>query len=203
MKRALSFASVGTSILAVAILILARWPSRTPAVYPPAKPTPLILPVGTRIPVRLTGVISEDSKAGDTLQGVVADSVLANSEIAIPVNTRAFVELIRIRTRKDEVANVIVELKELMSKDHNVQVPGEPVETSLNLTSDVDLLARSIAGLIGSAVGAAGSASVGRSPDVGAARMGDRLSTGATEPDTQKILVFKTATPIDLTTVVW
>jgi len=203
MKRALSFASVGTSILAVAILILARWPSRTPAVYPPAKPTPLILPVGTRIPVRLTGVISEDSKAGDTLQGVVADSVLANSEIAIPVNTRAFVELIRIRTRKDEVANVIVELKELMSKDHNVQVPSEPVETSLNLTSDVDLLARSIAGLIGSAVGAAGSASVGRSPDVGAARMGDRLSTGATEPDTQKILVFKTATPIDLTTVVW
>jgi hypothetical protein len=203
MKRALTFASVGALILAVAILILARWPSRTSAVYPPAKPTALILPVGTRIPVRLTGVISEDSKAGDTLQGVVADSVLVNSEIAIPVNTRAFAELIRIRTPKDEVANVIVELKELMPKDHNVQIPSEPIETSLNVTSDVDLLTRSIAGLIGSAVGAAGSASVGGSPDVGAARMGDRLSAGATEPGTQKVLVFKTTKPIDLTTVVW
>jgi hypothetical protein len=203
MKRALIFASVCALILAAAIMIFGRWSSRTSAAHPQPLPVPLIVAVGTSVPIRLTGVISEDSKAGDTLQGVTAEPVLVNSQIAIPVNTRAVVELIRIQSRKDDVADVIVELKELIARDHKVPVHSGSVKTSLNLTSDVDLLARSLAGIVGSAVGAAGSASVGGNPDVGAARLGARLSGGATEQDTQEILVFKTAEPLDVTTAVW
>jgi hypothetical protein len=201
MKRALILFCIAGSIFAVAMLISPRWPSRRSASPPQAKPV-LILPAGTSVPIRLVGIISEDSKAGDTLQGVVADSIFLSSRIAIPVSTRALVKLVRIQPRKDEVADVSVELKELISRDGKVPVHSGSVTTSLKVTSDVDLIARGIAGLIGSAVGAAGSASLGRSPDVGAARLGNRLSTGATRQDTQEI-VFKTAEPIDLTTVTW
>jgi hypothetical protein len=203
MKRALVFASVCALILAVAIVILARWPSRTSAAHLPAERVPLILPPGTSIPIRLTGAISEESKAGDTLQGIVADPVFVNSQVVIPVNTRALVELIRIQRRKDDAADVTIELEELISKDRAVPVHSGSVTKPLKVISDVDLLARTVAGMIGGAVGAAGSASVGRSPDAGAAKLSERLSAGATEQDLQEIVVFKTTEPIDLRAVAW
>jgi hypothetical protein len=204
MKRTLIFTCVGVSIFAVALVILSSWSSRTSGAHAQAEheSVPVILPAGTSVRVRLVETISQDTKAGDTLQGTIADPVLVNSQIAIPANTRALVKLIRIQVRKDEIADVSLELKELISKDRSVPVHSSSVTTALKRMSDIDVLARSVAGMIGGAVGAARSASVGRSPDVGAARVGSQTA-GATQQDTQEILVFKTAEPVDLSTVRW
>src|SRR5437868_5117597 len=104
-KRAISLACFLTSILAVAMMISAHRSSRTSAAPPHALPVSVV-PTGTMVHVRLLQSISEDSKAGDMLQGVVADPVLVNSRVIIPVNTRAVTKVVGIQRQKDGMANV-------------------------------------------------------------------------------------------------
>lgn len=199
-KRAITLTCICTSILAVAMMISAHRSSHTSAAPPQPKPVSVVVPAGTIVHVRLVQNISEDSKAGDLLQGVVADPVLVNSQIVIPVNTRALTKVIEIQGVKSGVAKVSIELNELIFRDRHVPVPSSTVTKGLKLMSDVDVLARGFFGILDGAIGAAGSASAGRNPNAGAATAG-RLSAGTAQQDIPEILVFMTAEPLDLTTV--
>jgi len=202
MKRAIILTCICGSIFAVAMLISARRSSHTFAAPAQAEPASLVVPAGTIVHVRLIQSISEDSKAGDTLQGIVADPVLVNSQIMIPVNTRALTKVIGIQRRKDGMADVSIELNELISRDRNVPVPSSTVTKGLKPMSDVDVLARGFFGMLDGALGAARSASAGRNPNAGAATAG-RLSAGAAQQNMPEVLVFTTAEPLDLTAVSW
>ena len=196
--RALILTCICTSIFAVAMMISAHRSSHASAAPPHAEPAPVVVPAGTIVHVRLLQSISDDTKAGDIIQGFVANPVLVNSQIVIPVNTRALTKVIEIQPRKGGVADVSIELNGLIFKDRNIRIPGNTVTKAMKPLSDIDVLARGFFGILDGAIGAAGSASVGRSPNAGAATAG-RLSAGA-QQDIPELLVFTTAEPLDLTT---
>jgi uncharacterized protein YcfJ len=205
MKRTL----ILVSIFAVLIIVgLSLWTRRSNAVSPagaPAGPAVnrIIVPPGTGIRVRLVEGISEGSKPGDTLQALVADSVFVNYQLVIPADTRALVSTAGIRDRKDGMADVTVQLKELIFSDRHVPVRSNPVTIRLERLSDFDLITRAAGGIVGGAVGAARSASVGRNPSVGAGAIGVGSAGRGTEEKDEDIVLFHTVEPLDLTGVRW
>jgi len=191
-------------------IVLAFWISdrraQTSAAYfEPGKPPGLNLPAGTSVRIRLTESVSDESKAGDVLHGLVADGVVINSEVLIPANARALVRVTGIHNHPHgEFADVTLELKELSSTDAHLPMRTAPVKTTLKRMSDMDVLARGIAGMVGGALGAADSASLGQNPGVGAAMGADGLTSEAETPQPgQNIVLFKTTEPIDLTGITW
>jgi hypothetical protein len=199
-RRAIILTCIFTSIFALAMMISAHRSSHTAAAPLQAKPVSVV-PAGTIIQIRLVQSISEDNKAGDILQGVVADPVQVNSQIVIPVHTRALIRVVGIQGQKGDVANVSFELNELISRNRKVPVPSSTVTKVLKRMSDVDVIARGFFGMLDVAIGAAGTASAGKSPNA-AATFGP-LSAGAAQQDTPEVLVFTTAEPLELTTVTW
>jgi hypothetical protein len=155
--------------------------------------------------IRLTESVSDASKAGEVLHGLVADGVVINSEVLIPANARALVRVADIHNHPyGNFADITLELKELSAMEAHLPMRTAPVKTTLKRMSDVDVLARGIAGMVGGALGAADSASRGENPGVGAAMGADGLTSEAEVPQPeQNILLFKTTEPIDRTGITW
>ena len=168
-------------------------------------PVPMILPAGTDLRIRLNDSISQGSKPGDALQGVVADGIVMNSQVFIPANARASIKVTNIHDhRGSDLADVTLELNELSSPNAHLQMHALPIKTTLKRLSDMDVLAEGIAGMVGGALGAAGSASLGQNPGVGAAAGVDGLTNEAEIlQQEQTVLLFKTTEPIDLTRIIW
>ena len=192
-------------------IVLGFWivdrPAHTSAAHFDAEnaPVPMILSAGTDLRIRLNDSISQGSKPGDALQGVVADGIVMNSQVFIPANARASIKVTNIHDhRGSDLADVTLELNELSSPNAHLQMHALPIKTTLKRLSDMDVLAKGIAGMVGGALGAAGSASLGQNPGVGAAAGVDGLTSEAEIPQQeQTVLLFKTTEPIDLTRIIW
>ena len=166
-------------------------------------PRRAVAPAGTSMRIRLIEPISENSETGDVLQGVTADPVLVDSQPLIPRGTRALLSLRDIKHRKADAAEVTLQLTELVSQSGKVPALSEPLNTNLKSLSDLNILARGLAAIIGGAVGAARSASAGRDLDVGAAIVGGQLAGAATKDNDDDVLLFRTTEPIDLAGIAW
>jgi hypothetical protein len=162
----------------------------------------VLLPPDTNVRVRLIETISESSKPGDVLQGVTADPVLVDSQPVVPNDTRALLTLKEIQRPKHDFADVTLQLTGLIFKSGKVQVNAGPVKARLQFLSDVSVLTRSVVGIIGGAMGAAGNASIGN-PDAGAATVGGLSAGAASQSKDQQILVFKITDAVDLTGTTW
>ena len=202
MKRAI----VLLGIAAVVAVSAAMWTSRAArnraAEAPvPSATSPLVLPPGTLVQIKLVGGISEGSRAGETLQGLTTEPILVGTELAIPADTRVVAAITAIHDLNDEVAEVTLQLQELIFRDRNIPVHAGPVTTKMKPMSDFDLLSRAMGGMLGGAVGAARSAAAGRDPSVGAGAVG--AESGGEETYNKNRLIFRTLEPIDLTGIAW
>src|SRR5262249_3421683 len=126
-----------------------------------------------------------------------------DKQILIPEDTRALVEVLDLHKEKPEAATVTMQLDELIFKDRNVHVRSSPITARLDRLTDLDLATKAAGGLIGGAVGAAGSAAARAHPDVGATAIGGLAAGAPNAPDQEKVLVFRVVEPIDLTGIRW
>jgi hypothetical protein len=198
-------------VAAVAIALTAIWANRaarervTNAQVPSAPPK-VVVPAGTAISIKLVQGISEGSKPGEQLQALTTDPIVLGSELAIPADTRVTVTIVRMRDGRgddDDIADVTLQPKEIIFRDRSVPIHATPITIKMKRMSDVGLLARSMGGMLGGAVGAAGSASVGRDPGFGAGTVGGQSAGDSSETGVPRVLVFKTTAPTDLTGVEW
>jgi hypothetical protein len=202
MKRLLILAGI-----AVVAMVAARWLWMSRATHahitrPASAPAPgkVIVPAGTAFRVRLVEGISEGSKAGEILQGVTPDPVLAGTELAVPTDTRVQLKAIRIQDRDKAVADVTLQLQDLLFSDQSVPVHSSTVTTQMKRMSDIELFGRALGSMLGGAIGAARSASAGGNPGIGAGAVGGRQAGG---PADESLVVFEIIEPIDLTGVAW
>jgi hypothetical protein len=163
----------------------------------------LVVPPGTEVRIRLLQGISPETQAGEDLQGVTAEACFSGTQLLIPENTRALVQVQDIHTGHPEAATVTVQLTEFLFKDRDVPVRTAPITARLDRLSDLDLMSRAAGGLIGGAVGAASSAAVHGNPDVGAAAIGGLAAGAISEPGNDKVLSFQIQGPLDLTGIRW
>ena len=96
-----------------------------------------------------------------------------------------------------------MQLSEFLFKDRDVPVRTAPITARLDRLSDLDLMSRAAGGLIGGALGAAGSASVHSNPDVGAAALGGLAAGANSGTGNDKVLSFQIQGPLDLTGIRW
>jgi hypothetical protein len=202
-----SFLAVGVfAAIMMAFWISARPPRTSAADFQPSKaPVLNSLPAGTSVRIRLSESVSGGTKAGDELNGLVAEGVVLNSQVLVPNNARALIAVTGIHNHPGgEFADVTLELRELSSEHAHLRMRASPIKTTLKRASDLDVLARGIAGMAGVALGVADSASAGRNPGVGAAIGADKLTreTEIPQPE-QNVLIFKTTEPIDLASITW
>jgi len=189
------------------VILLSVWvarATRAASVHPSKQASSghVVLPAGTEIRVRLVQGVTVGTRTGENLQALT-EATLEGQNMLIPRDTRALVEVLDIHKEKPELANVTMRLHQLIFKDHDVPVRCAPITAKLDRLTDLDLVSRAAGGLIGGAVGAAGSAAVRSNPEVGASAIGG-LAAGATSlPDEEKVLSFQVLDPIDLTGIRW
>jgi len=163
----------------------------------------LVVPPGTVVRVRLLQAISSETRAGDDLQGVTAEACFSGTQLLIPENTRALVQVQDIHKGNPEGANVTMQLSEFLFRYRDVPVRTAPITARLDRLSDLDLMSRAAGGLIGGAVGAASSASVHGNPDLGATAIGGLAAGANSEPGNDKVISFQIQGPLDLTGIRW
>jgi hypothetical protein len=202
MKRVLILVSIFGPAL---VILLSVWVARSArAVYAqePTGSTQIVLPAGTEIRIRLVQGVTAGTKVGDNLQALT-EATFEAGQMRIPKDSRALVEVLEVHKEKPEVANVTMMLNELIFKDRKVPVRSAPITAKLDRLTDLDLIARAAGGLIGGAVGAAGSAALRTNPDVGATAIGGLAAGGTSAIDQEKVFSFQLLEPIDLTGIRW
>ena len=204
MKRVLILACVFGPAIVILLSVWVARSTRAASVHPSKEATSghVVLPAGSELRVRLVQGVTAGTKIGENLQALT-EATFEAQNMLIPQDTRALVEVLHIHKEKPEIANVTMQLHELIFKDRDMPVHSAPITAKLDRLTDLDLMSRAAGGLIGGAVGAAGSAAARRNPEVGATAIGG-LAAGATSlPDQEKVLSFQVLEPIDLTGIRW
>jgi hypothetical protein len=200
MKRVLILACIFGPALVISLSV---WVVRsTRYAQEPIGSRQVVLPAGTEIRIRLVQGVTAGTRVGDNLQALT-EATFESGRMRIPKDTRALVEVLYVHKEKPEVANVTMMLNELIFKDRDVPVRSAPITAKLDRLTDLDLVSRAAGGLIGGAVGAAGSAAVRTNPEVGATAIGALAAGGTREIDQEKVLSFQILEPIDLTGIRW
>jgi hypothetical protein len=203
MKRVLILVSIFGPAL---IISLSIWVARTPqAVHAQERASSgqVVVPAGTEIWVRLVQGVTAGTRIGENIQALTAEPTFQHKQMLIPADTRALVEVLGLHKEKPEAASVTMQLNELIFKDRDVFVRSAPITAKLDRLTDLDLLSRAAGGLIGGAVGAAGSAALPTNPDVGATAIGGLAAGAPSQPNQEKVLVFRVLEPINLTGIRW
>jgi hypothetical protein len=203
MKRVFMLASVFGPAVVISLSFWIARSARAVHVQEPTSSGQVVVPSGTQIRLRLVQGITAGTRIGENLQALTAEATLLDKHILIPEDTRALVEVLDFHKEKPEVATVTMQLNELIFKDRNVRVRSAPITARLGRLTDVDLATRAAGGLIGGAVGAAGSAAARANPDVGATAIGGLAAGAPSEPDLESVLVFRVLEPIDLSGIRW
>jgi hypothetical protein len=161
------------------------------------------VPPGTKIRVRLVQGVTAGTRIGENLQALTAEATLQDGRIVIPEDTRALVEVLDLHKEKPEAESVTMQLNELIFKDRDVRVRTAPISAKIDRLTDLDLVSRAAGGLIGGAVGAAGSAAIPSNPKVGETAIGGLAAGAPNTPALEKVLAFQVLEPIDLTGIRW
>jgi hypothetical protein len=188
------------------IILLSVWvtrATRASSVHEGTSSGQIVVPAGTTIRIRLVQGVTAGTQIGENLQGLTAGATLQGTQMIIPEATRALVEVMDIHKENPEAASVTMQLNELMFKDRDMPVHSAPITAKLDRLTDLGLMSRAAGGLIGGAVGAAGSAAVRGNPQVGATAIGGLAAGGTGDPNQEKILSFQILQPIDLTGIRW
>jgi head-tail adaptor len=205
MKRVLILVSVfGPALIIISLSVWAGRSTRAVHAQERTSSGQVVVPSGTQIRVRLVQGVTAGSRIGENLQALTVEPTFQDRQMLIPEDTRAVVEVLDLHKEKPEAASVTMQLNELIFKDRDVRVRSAPITAKLDRLTDLDLVSRAAGGLIGGAVGAAGSAAVRTNPDVGATAIGG-LAAGASSqpPDQEKVVAFQLLEPIDLTGIRW
>src|SRR5262245_2201742 len=99
-----------------------------------------------------------------------------------------------------DLAHVTLALEDFLARDGNVPVHSNTVTIQMKRLSDIAMLARTLGGLLGGAVGAARTASAGGNPGIGAGAVGSRQAGRWPE---ENFLIFEITRAIDLSGVAW
>ncbi|HEY2384509.1 MAG TPA: hypothetical protein VGK48_25305 [Terriglobia bacterium] len=166
-------------------------------------PARVVLPAGTRIRIRLVGELSSETKSGDIMQAIIADTVMAGTYPAVPAEARGFVRVLSVEKHPRDEGKVTLRLLSLMAQNRTVPLHSSPLTTDLKRASDLSLMGRAASELIGGALGAAAGAEIARNPSVGAGAVGEFAAGPATEDTDKDALVFKLLDPIDVTGLKW
>jgi hypothetical protein len=154
-----------------------------------------VIKAGTPIRVRVVVGFSKGNKPGKHLQAIVVEPVDAGAQSVVTLDTRAILQIVSIEKQHHGEALVTLQLTALVSRNDNVPVHRNAVKTDLQRTSDLDLMARAIGGLMGGAIGAAAGSSVETDPAVGASSIDGMAAGPGTDTNNGDILMFDTMSP--------
>lgn len=203
MRRFLLLFCVFGPSLIIALSVRATRSAQASADQVVNSPDRVVVPAGTRIRVRLVGELSSETKSGDIMQAIVANTVMAGTYPSIPAETRGFVRVLSVERPRRGEAKVTLRLVSLTGQNRTVALRTSAITTDLKRQSDVTMIGRAGEQLIGGALGAAAGAVISKNPSVGAGTIGEFATGQATEDNDKEAIGFKLLRPIDVTGIKW
>jgi hypothetical protein len=163
----------------------------------------VIVPAGTRVRIRLVGGFSNAAESGDLRQAITSVPTAIGTQTLIPEETRALVRVLAIEEQPERKARVTLQLQSLMSQNRKIPVHSNVITAELNRESDLNVMSRAGSGMIGGAIGAAGSGVLKNDPNMGAVSIGGLAAGTDGEDGAAADLVFQILDPVDLTGIRW
>jgi len=146
------------SLAGLHLLVVAKTVAATGA-FMPITAVHVVVPEGTRIPAVLKNSFSSSTKAGDSVRAFVADPVMVNETVAIPIGSRMDGTVEQIMTTKVQ-AETTLRFSSVLIGDKSWPIETEPLKTNVTIESDFEILSNALGTVastgIGVAIGAAG-----------------------------------------------
>jgi hypothetical protein len=163
----------------------------------------VIVPVGTRVRIRLVGDLSKAAESGDVRQAITSGPTLSGTQTLIPTETLARVRILSLEKQSGGKVVATLQLQNLISQNRIIPVHSGVITAELNRASDIDVIRRAASGMIGGAIGASTSGVVRNDPRLGAAALAGIAAGTGSEDNADDTLVFQILDPIDLTGIRW
>jgi len=192
---------IGTAVIGVLM-----WAIRSPHAHSVPSAAPLnvsriIIPAGSLLTIKIAENVLRDARAEETFEALTTEPVVAEKQLAVPVNTRATLHIDRAEKNGTEV-NLTVQVPELIFSDRNVAIHTVPLVTNVIPMSAFNLMMRSAGGMLGAAVGAADRAAIERDP-LGAGALEGLGSGSRSAVDAFVTLRFQIDQSVDITGIRW
>ena len=165
------------------------------AEFMPTTSIHVVVPQGTKILAAVKNNFSMSTQSGDSVRAFVTDPVMVNGSVAIPAGSRLDGKVEQIEKTKTQ-AEISLRFNSLSIGEKSWPIATEPVETTVTLESDFEILSNALGTVasagIGVAIGAAGQTEDGVTAGMTAGAM-----RGAATVSEIKIVVTL-AEPLDL-----